>query len=176
MTGTATTVTPSVTLTPFFSGIALDVTPQISQDGWVTLHVHPSVSEVTDQQKTVTIGQQTQQLPLALSTVRETDSIVRAKSGQVVVIGGLMQDRVDDEQAGTPILSDIPLLGQAFKQTRQRSTKSELVILLRPVVVDSGDDWDRAMESSRQSLDRLRETMDQQEWIKDRLPTSQGSQ
>jgi len=176
VTGTATTVTPSVTLTPFFSGIALDVTPQISQDGWVTLHVHPSVSEVTDQQKTVTIGQQTQQLPLALSTVRETDSIVRAKSGQVVVIGGLMQDRVDDEQAGTPILSDIPLLGQAFKQTRQRSTKSELVILLRPVVVDSGDDWDRAMESSRQSLDRLRKTMDQQEWIKDRLPTSQGSQ
>lgn len=172
VTGTATTVTPTVTLTPFFSGIALDVTPQVSQDGWVTLHVHPSVSEVTDQQKTVTIGQQTQQLPLALSTVRETDSIVRAKSGQVVVIGGLMQDQVNDEQAGTPILGDIPLLGNMFKHTRKTSTKSELVILLRPVVVSSGQDWDNAMKSSGDSLDRLRNTLDKQEWTKDHLPGS----
>lgn len=173
VTGTATTVTPSVTLTPFFSGIALDVTPQVSQDGWVTLHVHPSVSEVTDQQKTVTIGQQTQQLPLALSTVRETDSIVRAKSGQVVVIGGLMQDQINDEQAGAPLLSDVPVLGSLFKQTRKRSTKSELVILLRPVVVNSGQDWDSAMKSSGQSLDRLRKTLNSQEWTKDHLPGGQ---
>ncbi|MDZ7735445.1 MAG: secretin N-terminal domain-containing protein [Gammaproteobacteria bacterium] len=74
----------NVTLTPFFSGIALDVTPQISQDGWVTLHVHPSVSEVEDQIKTLTISGEAQQLPLAKSTVRETDSVVRARSGQVV--------------------------------------------------------------------------------------------
>jgi len=174
VTGTATTVTPTVTLTPFFSGIALDVTPQISQDGWVTLHVHPSVSEVTDQQKTVTIGQQTQQLPLALSTVRETDSIVRAKSGQVVVIGGLMQDQINDEQAGSPVLSDIPFLGSLFKQTRKTSTKSELVILLRPVVVGSGQDWDEAMKSSGDSLDRLRNTLDRQQWTKDYLPGEEG--
>ncbi|OGT64004.1 MAG: MSHA biogenesis protein MshL, partial [Gammaproteobacteria bacterium RIFCSPLOWO2_02_47_7] len=82
-----TNVFPSIGLTPFFSGIALDVTPQISEGGDVTLHVHPSISEVVDQQKTVTIGNTTQQLPLALSTVRESDSIVRARSGQVVVIG-----------------------------------------------------------------------------------------
>lgn len=168
--GVAATVTPTVTLTPFFSGIALDVTPQISQDGWVTLHVHPSVSEVVDQQKTVTIGQQTQQLPLARSTVRETDSIVRARSGQVVVIGGLMQDSITDEQAGAPGLSNIPLLGQLFKHTRKRSTKSELVILLRPIVVDSGDAWHEAMERSSDSLRGIRHEMNQQQWIHDRVP------
>ena len=69
-------------LTPFFSGIALDVTPQISEDGYVTLHVHPSVSLVVDQQKTIEVAGITQTLPLALSTVREADSIVRAKSAR----------------------------------------------------------------------------------------------
>ena len=76
--GTTTTSTPTVELTPFFSGIALDVTPQISEAGYVTLHIHPSVSQVVDQQKTIEVGGFTQTLPLALSTVREADSIVRA--------------------------------------------------------------------------------------------------
>ncbi len=94
VTGTTTSSSTDITLTPFFSGIALDVTPQIDPRGQVTLHVHPTVSEVTDQQKTVTIGEDEQVLPLAFSTVRESDSIVSARSGQVVVIGGLMQDNL----------------------------------------------------------------------------------
>ena len=89
-TGTSTTTTPSVTLTPFFSGIALDVTPQISFDGDVILHIHPTVSQVSDQSKVVTIGSDVVNLPLALSTIRESDSIVRAKNEQIIVIGGLM--------------------------------------------------------------------------------------
>ncbi|MBM2830838.1 MAG: mshL [Gammaproteobacteria bacterium] len=133
-TGVTTNVFPSIELTPFFSGIALDVTPQISQGGDVTLHIHPSVSEVVDQQKTVTIGNVIQQLPLALSTVRESDSIVRARNGQVVVIGGLMQDLTNDNEATAPVLSDIPILGNLFRHTKNRSIKSELVILLKPIV------------------------------------------
>ncbi|HVS17442.1 MAG TPA: secretin N-terminal domain-containing protein, partial [Planctomycetota bacterium] len=86
VTGTTTTTTPEITLTPFFSGIALDVTPQVGEDGNIVLHVHPSVSEVVDQTKTITVGGEAQTLPLALSTIRESDSIVRAQSGQVVVI------------------------------------------------------------------------------------------
>src|SRR5690606_27423394 len=82
----------SVELTPFFSGISLDVTPQISEDGAITLHVHPSVSEVSDQEKVITVGERDVTLPLARSTVRETDSIIRAESGQIVVIGGLIQN------------------------------------------------------------------------------------
>ncbi len=153
----ATIVNPDVTLTPFFSGIALDVTPQISQNGDVTLHVHPSISDVVDQQKTVTVGNVTQQLPLALSTVRESDSIVRAKSGQVIVIGGLMQETRIDRDAQTPVLGDIPGVGALFKQRNDESVKTELVILLKPIVVDSTDDWNQELDRSRGGLKRIRE-------------------
>jgi MSHA biogenesis protein MshL len=156
VTGTATTVTPSVTLTPFFSGIALDVTPQISQDGIVTLHVHPSVSDVVDQQKTVTIGTLTQQLPLALSSVRESDSIVRARSGQVIVIGGLMQDNSANRSASPPGLGDVPLLGGLFKHRNNSSVKSELVILLKPIVVNDTSQWTDAINEYSGNLERLR--------------------
>lgn len=165
ITSTATTSAvgtnffPSIELTPFFSGIALDVTPQISQDGVVTLHVHPSVSNVVDQQKTVTIGTLKQEIPLALSTIRESDSIVQARSGQVVVIGGLMQDTVNDQQAGAPLLGDVPVLGNLFKHKKNLSEKSELVILLRPVVVDESGKWTNAIKQSGQSLQQLRDTL-----------------
>jgi len=160
VTGTATTSTPNIELTPFFSGIALDVTPQISESGHVTLHIHPSVSQVADQQKTITISGIVQTLPLARSTVRESDSIVRARSGQLVVIGGLMQDRIDDEEAKTPALGDVPLVGNLFKQQRKRSVKSELVILLRPVVVEGDEQWQRALDEATDGLDRMRRELD----------------
>ena len=86
-------------LTPFFSGISLDVTPQISKEGIITLHVHPSVSQVSDQQKIITIGDKDVTLPLALSTVRETDSIIKARNGHIVVIGGLIQNKSSDDNA-----------------------------------------------------------------------------
>jgi MSHA biogenesis protein MshL len=146
-TGTATTTTPSVTLTPFFSGIALDVTPQISGDGSVLLHIHPSVSRVEDQDKEITFGEESLTLPLALSTVRESDTIIRAKSGQIVVIGGLMEDILTDEEAATPFLSDIPMVGELFKHKRQRKAKTELVILLKPLVVSHDGIWDGVVRS-----------------------------
>ena len=152
---TSTTIVPDITLTPFFSGIALDVTPQISEAGDVTLHVHPSISKVVDQQKTVVIGTLTQQLPLAFSTVRETDSIVRARSGQVVVIGGLMQDLVNDVDAKTPFLGDVPVLGNLFKHKKYESSKSELVILLRPIIVAGNEDWRKELEKSVQGMQNL---------------------
>ncbi len=153
--GTSTISTPNVTLTPFFSGIALDVTPQISEQGDITLHVHPSVNKVVDQEKQFTVFNQNFQLPLALSTSRETDSIVRAKNGQVVVIGGLMQNNAQDNQSGTPGLSKIPILGYLFKQKQNSSSKSELVILLRPVVPDDGT-WEEQVRGIRSRFDDLR--------------------
>ena len=152
VTGTATTSTPNIELTPFFSGIALDVTPQISSDGIVTLHIHPSVSEVTDQQKKISIAGVDQTLPLARSSVRESDSVVRARSGQLVVIGGLMQTKVQDQNARTPGLGDAPAVGGLFRQTKNRSVKSELVILLRPLVVNGPEDWNSAIEESRSRI------------------------
>jgi len=136
VTGTSTATTPNVTLTPFFSGISLDVTPQVSRSGDIVLHIHPIVSEVTDQPKTLSLGADSFVLPLALSNVRESDSIVKTRSGRVVVIGGLMQNSIQSEDSSTPILSDIPLVGNLFKQQRQTQIKSELVILLRAHLVN----------------------------------------
>ncbi len=143
---TSPIVTPDITLTPFFSGIALDVTPQISERGDITLHVHPSISQVEDQTKTIVVGDSEQTLPLARSTIRESDSVVRSRSGQVIVLGGLMQERQDLRQAGTPWVGRIPLLGLLFRQERDTRDRTELVILLRAVIASPG--------TNRQSIER----------------------
>ncbi len=131
-----------VTLTPFFSGVALDVTPQIDQNGNITMHVHPAISEVTEDSKQISISSSTSfSLPLAASTIRESDTIVRARNGQVVVIGGLMQDIVKDDVSSTPFFGDLPMIGNAFRHTRKVSRKTELVILLRPMIVSSDRAW-----------------------------------
>jgi MSHA biogenesis protein MshL len=140
-TGTSTTTSLNVELTPFFSGVALDVTPQISDDGTVLLHVHPTVSEVTDQTKRVSFGNSTSDLPLAFSQIRESDSVVRARNGQVIVIGGLMRETRARDDYKMPGLGSLPIIGHLFKSKRDASTTVELVLLLRPVVVDDGE-WD----------------------------------
>jgi MSHA biogenesis protein MshL len=141
--GSAINTSDSPQLTPFFSGIALDVTPQISEGDEVVLHIHPTVSEVTQQNKIIA----GQNVPLAASTIRESDSIVRAQSGQIIVIGGLMQTTSGDADSGVPWLSHLPVLGYAFKQKQQSGVKSELVILLRPVVSDDQSQIDAMNES-----------------------------
>ena len=153
VTGTATTTSPDVTLTPFFSGIALDVTPRIGEKDDITLHVHPAVSQVRDQVKQINLGAgvATLQLPLAFSTIRESDSIVRARSGQVIVIGGLIENVLDEKDARLPLLGDIPLIGGAFRQKRQVARKNELVILLRPEIVEVGG-WSRKVDETTQRV------------------------
>lgn len=146
-----------VTLTPFFSGVALDVTPQIDEHGGITLHVHPAISEVTQDNKEISVSTQSEfNLPLATSTIRETDTIIRATNGQVVVIGGLMQDLIQDDLSSTPFLGDLPGLGHLFRQTRKVAVKTELVILLRPFVVDSNTVWNREIERATQGLENVR--------------------
>jgi MSHA biogenesis protein MshL len=154
-TGTATTTTPDITLTPFFSGIALDVTPQIDESGGVTLHIHPSVSVVQDQQKDITVGNQQQSLPLALSTVRETDSVVYAQNGELVVIGGLMEESTVEDQQATPFVSKVPILGNLFRSTSQSAKKSELVMVLRPIVVNKPSIWGQRMSESAERFRKL---------------------
>ncbi len=170
VTATDSTST-SVELTPFFSGISLDVTPQISEDGAITLHVHPSVSEVADQEKIITIGERDVTLPLARSTVRETDSVIRAESGQIVVIGGLIQTTSEDNNSAVPFFSDIPLLGELFKQRRFESRKSELVILLRPVVANAGQ-MQADVSASRERMNVLRELLNSSESVKPQPETA----
>ena len=126
-----------VELTPFFSGVALDVIPQIDADGTVVLHIHPTVSEVSEKIKQIDVSSSSQlSVPLALSNVRESDTIVRARSGEVIVIGGLMSSLQKNIEAGTPGLSDLPWLGKFFKHQGKAFQRSELVILLRPMIAD----------------------------------------
>ncbi|RUO37606.1 pilus (MSHA type) biogenesis protein MshL [Aliidiomarina shirensis] len=157
VTGTATTSTPNVQLTPFFSGIALDVTPQISDDGSITLHIRPSVTETQEQEKIISLNGETLVLPLARSNIRESDTIIRARDGEVVIIGGLMQTSYTDELSQVPFLGNLPLLGELFTNRRQREVKKELVIMLRPTVVGV-DTWDTELESSRELLRRWYES------------------
>jgi len=170
-TTTSDSTSTSVELTPFFSGISLDVTPQISDTGAITLHVHPSVSEVDDQQKVITIGNRDVTLPLARSTVRETDSVIRAESGQIVVIGGLIQNSSEDNNSAVPFFSDIPLIGELFKQRRFDSRKSELVILLRPVVTDQGQ-MQADISASRERMSVLRDLLNSAESVKPQAETA----
>jgi MSHA biogenesis protein MshL len=155
-TGTTTTTNPDVTLTPFFSGIALDVIPQINESGEIILHIHPSVSEVNEQVKSIGLSNTaTLTVPLAVSTIRESDSIVRAQNGQIVVIGGLMQNNTREDVASVPLLGDIPFVGSLFRHTRQSSSKSELVILLKPIVVGENT-WRKELQRTGETYRDLR--------------------
>ncbi len=153
--GVTTTTTPDITLTPFFSGISLDVTPQIDENGSIILHIHPTISDVVDQTKVFTVADQTLSLPLAFSQVRESDSIVYAKNGEIVVIGGLMTNKLIEKESGTPFLSSIPILGNLFKHISQEEVKSELVILLKPIVIDNADSWTRVIGESSSRVKQL---------------------
>lgn len=152
-------VLPTVTaeLTPFFSGIALDVTPQIDDVGNIVLHIHPSVSDVS--QKTISVsvaGAGNFTLPSALSSIQESDNVVRAGSGQVIVIGGLMKEGSTDDDASVPLLGDIPILGNLFKHKKVTRIKKELVILLKPTVIGDDNAWGRLVEDSQRRVDQIR--------------------
>lgn len=149
-----TTNTPNIELSSFFSGISLDVTPQISDTGEVILHIHPVVSEVTDQQKVFTVGDQEFALPLALRGVRESDSIVKAANGQVIVLGGLMTESNNNLDGKRPLLGDIPGVNALFRTKNKSKSKTELVILLRPIVVDDKT-WDAQLNEAQGNMQRM---------------------
>lgn len=149
--GTASSTASNLELAPFFSGVALDVTPQLSGDGQIILHIHPTVSDVSQKVLTVTVSGVTNSLPLAFSQVRESDSVVKAKSGQLIVIGGLMKTNHQVQDYRVPVLGDIPVLGHLFRSQQKSDDHTELVILLRPIIVESDDQW---TQLTGQAMDR----------------------
>ncbi|MBT3751837.1 MAG: pilus (MSHA type) biogenesis protein MshL [Thiotrichales bacterium] len=152
-TGTATSTAETVDINPFFSGISLDVTPQINRDGQVILHVHPTVVEVTDDSKVLPTS--TTAVPLAKSSVRESDSVIIANNRQVVVIGGLMKSIQREDDASVPVLGDVPFFGKAFKHERTSMKKLELVILIRPTVIESPKQWRADLEQTQNRFQQL---------------------
>ncbi len=153
---TGNTVTPSVTLQPFFSGVVLDVTPQIDEKGNILLHVHPSVSQVTTITKGINLGSAgSLTLPLAASSTSELDSIVRGQDGQVVAVGGLMRQAATDDTSGLPGAARVPVLGALFRNKNKVNQKRELVVLIKPTIVDSASNWSQDLLDTGRRMENL---------------------
>lgn len=144
-----TTTSNNNNLQQFFSGISMDITPQIAANGEITLHVHPIISAVNEQSKNIA----GQVVPLARTSTREIDSVIKAQNGRIVVLGGLAFERAVNDTAGIPGVSNIPLVGDALEQRQSQTVKSEFIILLKPIIADA--DGDR--EVLKQSNERFRD-------------------
>ncbi|MCA9470685.1 MAG: hypothetical protein MRJ96_03655 [Nitrospirales bacterium] len=112
-------------------GLVLSVTPQISDDGWIMMDVTPIISRLRE---IATSPQQTATAPIL--DVKQSSGLVRLKDGEMVIIGGLIQDEVSETERKVPLLGDIPWLGRLFKGTYKITAKSELVIFLQPRIVE----------------------------------------
>jgi MSHA biogenesis protein MshL len=148
----AVQITP--TFNSFFSGVSLDITPQIDEDGNILLHIHPLVSDVQNSPVPFNfgVGGGSQDIPLAKSSINETDTMVRAQDGNIVALGGLMQVTATNQNSGVPGLQDIPGLGAAFRSTTRTTVKKELVILLKPTVIASDHNWEGEIRESRERI------------------------
>jgi len=112
-------------------GLVLDVTPQVSGDGTVTLNVHPTLTDI------VSIVESPNEDRSPVLRVRELDTVGKVTDGETLVIAGLMADGLRDTQQGVPILKSIPILGYFFRRTVKEKTRTELVMLLTPVILDA---------------------------------------
>ena len=138
----------------FFSGVSLDVTPQVDDDDNITLHIHPVISDTDTKKITITQNNSPQEFPLAKTEVRESDSVVRARSGQVIVIGGLTKERSHRYKNGVPVLDQVSVLGDVTGSRDDSAAKTELVILLRPIVA-SRTSWDKTLRDIGVNISRI---------------------
>ena len=155
-TNAGNTTSPSVTLQPFFSGVVLDVTPQIDDKGNILLHVHPSVSQVSTVNKLVDLGTAgSLNLPLAASATSELDSIVRGSDGEVVAIGGLMRQSSTNDVSEVPGAGKVPVLGALFGAKKRVNQKRELVVLIKPTIVEGASNWNQDLLDTGRRIDQL---------------------
>ena len=152
--GTSSTQSPTITVAPFFSGVALDVTPQIDEHNQIILHIHPSVSSVVEKTKNIDLGTAGNfRLPLASSTISESDTIVRVSNSNIVAIGGLMKETTTRDSSGVPVLGTLPVIGNLFSSKSRSVTKSELVILLKPTVIENDTTWRQDILDTKERID-----------------------
>jgi MSHA biogenesis protein MshL len=155
--GATTQATIAPQFSPYFQGIVLDVTPQIDENGMITLHVHPSISEITPVNRSIDLGTGgggTTTIPTARSQVSETDTIVRVGDSNIVAIGGLMSVDVRDNRGGIPGVPDDGL-GMLLRNTDRRLVKKELVILLKPTIIQSDRNWDDDLRETRERFNAM---------------------
>ena len=130
----------NVTFQPFFDGIALDTTAKIMNEKDVVLHIHPMITRVAEADKNFTINGMISTVPMAKVDTREADTLVKATSGEIIIIGGLAQNNVHMSESGLPSIKK-PGLGKilSFFTTAKKkfNIKTELIILLRPTIVET---------------------------------------
>ena len=156
--GTTTAATIAPQFSPYFQGIVLDVTPQIDENGMITLHVHPSISEITEVNRSIDLGTSgggTTTIPTARSQVSETDTIVRVSDSNVVAIGGLMSVDVRDARGGMPGVPDSGVAGALLRNSERQFVKKELVILLKPTIIQSDRDWENDLRETRERYNAM---------------------
>jgi MSHA biogenesis protein MshL len=144
------TTSSTIGLDPFFSGVSLEITPQITDNKEVNLYIHPMITRTTEDNKEIQVDGQTSNLPLAKTVLRETDTIVKASNGQVIIIGGLMQTDVVLDESGVPLSSAYggSVVSNLLKAKASLAGKHELVILLKPTIVDNGQAWNNALRKT----------------------------
>jgi general secretion pathway protein D len=134
---TTTTTTYTTTAITVPTGFTMSVTPQINDSDTVLLNLRPSISRllgyVNDPNPALAAAGVTSRIP-QLQT-REMESVLKIDNNQIAVLGGLMQDEINNLTDGVPVLGDIPVAGSLFKNRNDTKTKTELVIFLRPVVI-----------------------------------------
>jgi MSHA biogenesis protein MshL len=150
-----TTTLPTITLSSFFSGIALDVMPQIDAGDTITLHVHPSVSSVAEVVKQVDLGGSigSVRLPLPANSTNETDTVVRVTDGHIVAIGGLMQLQSQGSRSGMPGTGRLPLVSSLLGNQLESGSKREIVVLIKPTIIRSSEDWREQAREAKARLD-----------------------
>jgi len=126
---TQNTVTQIVQPMTIDIGIILDVTPQIAEDGTIIMNIHPSITDKTGE-KTTPDGKST----FPLLSVRETDTTVKVRDGQTIIIAGLMQEKNEENYTGVPVLQSLPLMGGLFRYKTETKRNSELVIMITPTL------------------------------------------
>ncbi len=153
---TGTIITPpTLNYQPFFSGISLDVTPQIDENDNITLHVRSMVNTITEKEKVGLLTSATR-VPFAVNSISETDSVVKARDGQVIVIGGLMTESSADDRSMVPGLGEVPAVGALFSKGGQKKIKRELVILIKTTVVKSDSNvWTDDISAVQGRIERI---------------------
>ncbi|WP_448505536.1 pilus (MSHA type) biogenesis protein MshL [Immundisolibacter sp.] len=119
-------------------GVVMSVTPQIDESGMVSLTVRPTISRVVSYKNDPNpdLARVNITNPVPEIQVRELESVLQVKTGQTIIMGGLMQDDVSKKRDGIPWISRIPGLGDAFSYRDDNARKTELVIFLRPTVIN----------------------------------------
>ena len=134
------TTTQEADLQPFFNGVALNITPQISEDGDVILQIHPIISRIQDDTLSYEVAGNETKITTSKSSLKESDSIIRVPKGQIAILGGL----IDSESSPISLWSPSNTApGKLFNKTLGNKTdqyaRTELVILIKPIVANSGE-------------------------------------